>query len=815
MILFGAEGRQSMFAHAFARMNAKPGSRAANTWSRSLLLLGDAYMKFFRSIIKPASAFSRILYQLIFMVCIGLGSLGFIASEICIRGMMDEAKKNNYLVLRQNQSGIEDDLQRIRTVLIQAGQNRQVKNLISLNADEFNEYNSTTVQDVVMYLNSFRSTIDDINNVWIYQKNADTIISAEGRMNVGTYYSSNCHLEEEVNWEEVYGSRFVTYLGRNAVLKGYSRTPVYIYALTLPLALGYSKGYMAVNVNAAVFEKRFESENNPAGIYVLDENNEIIYMNSAAEEERQRGGTALDYVLRCGLSEEIKEQETVRLGKGGEYALMCIQSAQNGWKYFSLIPTDYIYRKAENIKRACYVMILLSNAVSVLIAFRIILSLNRPVTEILKYARMFRTGGADEKKSGAGSEFTLINDFVSHVYDENEKLKRSIEQTRPFVMEKYLDNLLNGRTEGISESDLAEELGFTRENFQVIVVESDSTGRENRYQPVRDDIREKLSAATAGLEHATIHVLHKNEGDDVYVVNASEGFYSSEESAAFLSRVRGVLDSFDMQYTIGVGRNYRTIGETWLSYVEALQAVKYQDTIGRNAIIFIDEVRDIPEKHIEYPIRRENQLISATKTGNAELTGQILDEIMEDNFKDMAFIPTTFADTLFGSLLTTAYRIAAELTQPEEDLAKQLEEVNAVIINGSLEDKKQQIYALYGTLCDRIAGRRSSKHGSVLEKAVNYIREHYRDSISLAIVAAEVNLSPAYLGYIFKEEMGTNFVDFVNSFRVDRARELLAGTNLTVTAIAEETGFYSYNRFAKVFKKYVGLTPKQYRTGQT
>ena len=63
--------------------------------------------------------------------------------------------------------------------------------------------------------------------------------------------------------------------------------------------------------------------------------------------------------------------------------------------------------------------------------------------------------------------------------------------------------------------------------------------------------------------------------------------------------------------------------------------MKYQETIGRNTIIFIDEVKDIPDRHVEYSIKRENQLISATKTGNAELTKQIIDEIMDENFPNL------------------------------------------------------------------------------------------------------------------------------------------------------------------------------------
>ncbi|MFR9235767.1 MAG: helix-turn-helix domain-containing protein, partial [Eisenbergiella massiliensis] len=74
-----------------------------------------------------------------------------------------------------------------------------------------------------------------------------------------------------------------------------------------------------------------------------------------------------------------------------------------------------------------------------------------------------------------------------------------------------------------------------------------------------------------------------------------------------------------------------------------------------------------------------------------------------------------------------------------------------------------------------------------------------------------VNLSASYLSFVFKENSGLNFVDYVNQFRLRKAKELLENTSYNISQIAELVGYSSANSFSKVFKKYNGISPAQYR----
>lgn len=78
-------------------------------------------------------------------------------------------------------------------------------------------------------------------------------------------------------------------------------------------------------------------------------------------------------------------------------------------------------------------------------------------------------------------------------------------------------------------------------------------------------------------------------------------------------------------------------------------------------------------------------------------------------------------------------------------------------------------------------------------------------------LAAMVHVSPGYLGRIFKKETGLSLSDYIAQRRMNVAKQLLAKTNLSITAIAERAGFTYSSYFTKSFKEYVGMTPQEYR----
>jgi AraC-like DNA-binding protein len=93
------------------------------------------------------------------------------------------------------------------------------------------------------------------------------------------------------------------------------------------------------------------------------------------------------------------------------------------------------------------------------------------------------------------------------------------------------------------------------------------------------------------------------------------------------------------------------------------------------------------------------------------------------------------------------------------------------------------------------------------EKMQRHIREHYREPLNVSEIAKLVQRSPNYAISLFKEVTGQTPVKYMQQLRIAEARNLLLGTDLTITEIADYLGFYDTSYFYKTFKKVTGLSP--------
>ena len=106
---------------------------------------------------------------------------------------------------------------------------------------------------------------------------------------------------------------------------------------------------------------------------------------------------------------------------------------------------------------------------------------------------------------------------------------------------------------------------------------------------------------------------------------------------------------------------------------------------------------------------------------------------------------------------------------------------------------------------------RSRAHPVAILKARKYIEEHADEELSLTEVAKVVNMNANHLSENFKQVTGTNFVEYVARTRFEKACDLLCYPNRRVSEIAFAVGFQSLSQFNRVFKRFSGKSPTQYR----
>jgi len=98
-----------------------------------------------------------------------------------------------------------------------------------------------------------------------------------------------------------------------------------------------------------------------------------------------------------------------------------------------------------------------------------------------------------------------------------------------------------------------------------------------------------------------------------------------------------------------------------------------------------------------------------------------------------------------------------------------------------------------------------------IEESVKYIKEHFKERLSLDMVAAKAFMNPKYFSHVFKKEMGVSFTEYVINLKVQYACRLLETTNYPAYRISLECGFSDPSYFNRVFCAQMNMTPQTYR----
>ncbi|MDO4338705.1 MAG: response regulator [Eubacteriales bacterium] len=124
------------------------------------------------------------------------------------------------------------------------------------------------------------------------------------------------------------------------------------------------------------------------------------------------------------------------------------------------------------------------------------------------------------------------------------------------------------------------------------------------------------------------------------------------------------------------------------------------------------------------------------------------------------------------------------------------------------EELKMSLKNLVHGLFEAVQKRDSA---DVTLRIKEYIEKNYGDPLNAAEIAGKYGLSVSYLSTFFKEKTGMNLTAYIEGVRMEKAKDLLKNREWTVTDVAIHTGYSNSNYFSKVFKKYVGVTPREFR----
>ena len=270
-------------------------------------------------------------------------------------------------------------------------------------------------------------------------------------------------------------------------------------------------------------------------------------------------------------------------------------------------------------------------------------------------------------------------------------------------------------------------------------------------------------------------------------------------------RMRSVLEKkMGIYLTIGVSRCRSQLEGKETS--EARQALKQRIIYGKANIYFYEDIRILGEQ--EFPV---SQL-------------HLLEQYIEHNeiFKVKNLVQEIFSEELvkkYGSayLRIMWIRILNLLLHHYERRGRNAAEIEKMLQNYNLLDRIQSLQEIRQKIIEMVMECVSTESvadanaRSKIQMAIGYIQEHFAENLTVNVLAEHYGMSPNYFSSMFKKEMSRSAVNYVTELRINQARELLYHSELSVVDISKKVGYEDSQYFFRVFKKYLGMTPLQYR----
>lgn len=254
-----------------------------------------------------------------------------------------------------------------------------------------------------------------------------------------------------------------------------------------------------------------------------------------------------------------------------------------------------------------------------------------------------------------------------------------------------------------------------------------------------------------------------------------------------------IKSCFDQEIIIGISSK----GEGWQSIFDKMKecekSLSYKMYFSEDALILYDDIKNlalISDDSDLLDIKKD--IVSAIKIGNQNLLSDLNTSLLEKTTHLMTY--RQVYKTLIADI-------------------KEVSQVEVVEIDELMTVK--ECFEVYQNIADSKIQQNKDHNiknlSLVLKQSLEYIQNNYQESISLQDVADYTYVSIYYLSRMFKKEIGKNFVDYLNEYRMKKATHYLKDYELKTYEVAELVGISDPHYFSKLFKKYMGETPTEYR----
>lgn len=532
------------------------------------------------------------------------------------------------------------------------------------------------------------------------------------------------------------------------------------------------------------------------------------------------GDQPLNDMLKASVLGRGQKSDAYPVKWNGETFLVSYgEIPKAGWIYVTAAPLSLVGKSVVQTSR----LILASSLVGILLAFLLAffasLRLYQPIGRLVQ---LLKPGTADGAES-VRHELEFIERQWSLLTKESVSLQERLQQSYPSLREGFLLQLVQGHLYAWDEQGLKErmtQLGWEINNkvFGMLLIRLNGpNGPIGRF---KENDEQLISFAAANIADE----LAKERLRETHVVNFQDrtvGVFCMLPNGLGYERIQKELQGVSQELTASLGRILglkvviiisrltEQVGEVPELLEQARNAVRYRDLQEAYQIIDMEAFLPQPVPHAEYPFALEKELIHALRLGLQEESEAVFHEFMKQaerqSDREVMILQTVF------QLLGAVRHMLIELGFTRHPLFVEgghMEELMSLREPQDIEKWfKQQIIGPYITDYRRNQDFHSRQ---LIERAIEMLQSCYMEDLSLEECASRLSTSPYTLSRSFKQILGTNYVDYLLKVRMEKAKELLTGTVLKISEVAERVG-YQHSYFNKLFKGEVGVTPTQFR----
>lgn len=498
-----------------------------------------------------------------------------------------------------------------------------------------------------------------------------------------------------------------------------------------------------------------------------------------------------------------------------EYGIFYTPSKIDGWKLITVVPVREIFGRAEGFRNAflaIFVICIITGFILYLyLTKRTLMPLQKAISNVKKL------GGEKDLEETNTLDIGIIEKNIFRLSAEKDEIKVKMDLYSPMIRNSLLLRLVKGygnEQEGFVKS--LKELGveFNKRFFRVLILEVE----KNEAQTAEEDkeIMEAVAIITKTLNKLVNEIGYsclaiEADGEKIIMVENSDQYDDdNEENELFylLPQLQEKLqDAYNVIVTVGIGNYYDTFNRIARSYHEAQISLSYKMLIGKGKIIKYNDLKARNQYFYYYPTEIEVRLTQSIKLGDYKSVDEILKKILFENF-DNNHPDISTLKCLFYDMEATLLKVSAEIgLAADENIVK-----DGLSQLKTFDEMTEYIRNTCRQLCEKIENKNTNYSSTLINKIINDIDTNFTDAnYSLEVTAGKFNISKSYISKFFREQTGMYYSDYLNRKRIERAKQLLQSTEISIKDIATSIGYVNDITFRRLFKQYENYTPGNYR----